>query len=122
MSQSPQLLVHFHEWLAGVGLILCRTRKLSAACVFTTHATLLGRYLCAGNIDFYNNVETFDLDKEAGDRQIFHRYCVERAACSLAHVFTTVSQITGFEATHLLKVGNGMGESLVLNLIGITYV
>lgn len=27
------------------------------ATVFTTHATLLGRYLCAGNADFYNNLD-----------------------------------------------------------------
>ena len=73
--------------------------------VFTTHATLLGRYLCAANVDFYNNLENFNLDHEAGGRQIFHRYCAERAAASLAHCFTTVSRITAFEATHLLKVG-----------------
>lgn len=45
----------------------------------------------------------FDVDKEAGDRQIYHRYCLERAAVHCAHVFTTVSQITAIEAEHLLK-------------------
>jgi len=103
LSQPPRILAHFHEWLAGVGLVFARTRKLPIATVFTTHATLLGRYLCAGNVDFYNNLENFILDKEASDRQIFHRYCIERAASSLAHTFTTVSRITGLEATHLLK-------------------
>lgn len=53
----PILVAHFHEWLAGVGLILTRTRHLDVATVFTTHATLLGRYLCAGNVDFYNNLD-----------------------------------------------------------------
>ena len=72
--------------------------------MFTTHATLLGRYLCAANVDFYNNLANFDLDREAGSRQIFHRYCVERAAATLAHTFTTVSRITALESTHLLKV------------------
>lgn len=43
------------------------------------------------------------MDKEAGDRQIYHRYCMERAATHTAHVFTTVSEITGVEAEHLLK-------------------
>jgi len=103
MTQSPRVLAHFHEWLSGVGLIFCRTRKLNIATVFTTHATLLGRYLCAANVDFYNNLEHFHLDREAGSRQIFHRYCAERAAASLAHCFTTVSRITALEATHLLK-------------------
>ena len=41
--------------------------------------------------------------QEAGDRQIYHRYCIERAAVHTAHVFTTVSQVTADEAEHLLK-------------------
>lgn len=44
----------------------------------------------------------FDIDREAGDRQIYHRYCLERAAVHCAHVFTTVSQITAVEANHML--------------------
>lgn len=99
----PLVVAQFHEWLAAVGLILCRTRHLDIATVFTTHATLLGRYLCAGNVDFYNNLDKFQLDKEAGDRQIYHRYCLERAASHAAHSFTTVSEITACECEHLLK-------------------
>ena len=49
-------MAHFHEWLAGLGLVLCRQRQLPIATIFTTHATLLGRYLCAGNVDFYNKL------------------------------------------------------------------
>lgn len=44
----------------------------------------------------------FNIDKEAGERQIYHRYCLERAAVHCAHVFTTVSQITAVEANHML--------------------
>ncbi|XP_075218936.1 glycogen [starch] synthase isoform X2 [Lycorma delicatula] len=99
----PRIVAHFHEWQAGVGLIALRTRHVNVATVFTTHATLLGRYLCAGNTDFYNNLSQFSVDEEAGKRQIYHRYCMERAASHLAHVFTTVSEITGYEAEHLLK-------------------
>jgi glycogen(starch) synthase len=97
------MIAHFHEWMTGVGLILCRMRRLDVATVFTTHATLLGRYLCAGNCDFYNNLNNFNIDKEAGDRGIYHRYCIERAAAHCAHVFTTVSRITGYESENLLK-------------------
>jgi glycogen(starch) synthase len=34
------------------------TRLLNYDCalIFTTHATLLGRYLCAGSADFYNHL------------------------------------------------------------------
>lgn len=99
----PRIVAHFHEWQAGCGLIAIRTRGIDVATVFTTHATLLGRYLCAGNTDFYNNLANFDCDKEAGKRLIYHKYCLERASAHLAHIFTTVSEITGLEAEHLLK-------------------
>lgn len=100
---EPLVVAQFHEWQAGVGLILSRLWKTNVATVFTTHATLLGRYLSASGADLYHNLDKFDLDKEAGTRQIYHRYCIERAAANMAHVFTTVSEITGLEALHLLK-------------------
>lgn len=102
-ESPPRVVVHCHEWQAGVGLIALRTRHIDVATIFTTHATLLGRYLCAGKTDFYNCLSSFNCDEEAGKRQIYHRYCMERAATHLAHIFTTVSDITGLEAEHLLK-------------------
>ena len=49
----------------------------------------------------------FNADQEAGERQIYHRYCLERAAVHCAHVFTTVSQITAVEANHMLHRNPG---------------
>jgi len=100
---SPRITAQFHEWMAGVGLIMTRMWKIDVATVFTTHATQLGRHLCAGDTDFYNNLENFNVDVEAGKRGIYDRYCIERAAAHLTHIFTTVSEITGVEATHLVK-------------------
>ncbi|CAL8076568.1 unnamed protein product [Calicophoron daubneyi] len=102
-APRPPVIAHFHEWLTSVGLIFTRTRHLDVATVFTTHATLLGRYLCASSVDLYNNLPNFDLDKEAGDRNIYHRYCLERAGVHCAHIFTTVSKITGLESKYLLR-------------------
>ncbi|KAM6137243.1 LOW QUALITY PROTEIN: glycogen [starch] synthase, liver [Pterocles gutturalis] len=100
-DDKPNIIAHFHEWQAGVGLILSRSQKLPVATIFTTHATLLGRYLCAASIDFYNNLDQFDIDKEAGERH-YHRYCMERASVHCA-LFTTVSQITAVEAEHMQR-------------------
>ncbi|KZF20206.1 glycosyltransferase family 3 protein [Xylona heveae TC161] len=97
------VVAHFHEWLAGVGLPLAKKRRIDVTTIFTTHATLLGRYLCAGSVDFYNNLQYFDVDAEAGKRGIYHRYCIERAAAHSCDVFTTVSHITAYESEHLLK-------------------
>ncbi|KAI9702156.1 MAG: glycogen synthase isoform 1 [Bogoriella megaspora] len=102
-EQERAVVAQFHEWLAGVALPLCRKRRIDVTTIFTTHATLLGRYLCAGSVDFYNNLQFFDVDAEAGKRGIYHRYCIERAAAHSADVFTTVSHITAYESEHLLK-------------------
>lgn len=100
---TTAVIAHFHEWQAGVAIPLCRKRHIDITTVFTTHATLLGRYLCAGSVDFYNNLQYFDIDLEAGKRGIYHRYCIERSAAHCADVFTTVSFITAYESEHLLK-------------------
>ena len=50
-------MAHFHEWMAGIGLMTLRLWKVEVATVFTTHATLLGRHLCAGAMDFYNYLQ-----------------------------------------------------------------
>ena len=47
--------------------------QIDIATVFTTHATLLGRMLCAGAQDFYNNLPNFNCDEEAGRRGFYHR-------------------------------------------------
>lgn len=103
VEKKRAIIAHFHEWLAGVALPLTKKRRIDVTTIFTTHATLLGRYLCAGSVDFYNNLQHFDVDAEAGKRGIYHRYCIERAAAHAADVFTTVSHITAYESEHLLK-------------------
>ena len=102
-EKKKAVIAHFHEWLAGVAIPLLRKRRTDLTTIFTTHATLLGRYLCAGSVDFYNNIQHFSVDEEAGKRGIYHRYCIERGAAHCSDVFTTVSQITAYEAEHLLK-------------------
>ena len=54
--KKSYVIAHFHEWLAGVGLVMTRLRGYDCGLIFTTHATLLGRYLCAGSSDFYNHL------------------------------------------------------------------
>ncbi|CAG8704874.1 3876_t:CDS:2 [Dentiscutata erythropus] len=102
-EKSRAVIAHFHEWMSACAIPLMRKRRTDLTTIFTTHATLLGRYLCAGSTDFYNNISKFSVDEETGKRGIYHRYCIERAAAHCCDVFTTVSQITAYEAEHLLK-------------------
>lgn len=96
------LLAHFHEWMGGAAIPILRQRRIDAATVFTTHATLLGRYLASDDPGFYEHIASIDPYRAAGDRGIFNRFAIERAATHGADCFTTVSDITAVEAEHLL--------------------
>lgn len=96
------ILAQFHEWMGGLGSMRIRFLNLPVATVFTTHATLLGRYLCTDNPDFYAKLPWINPDHAAGHYNIYARYCIERGATHTADVFTTVSDITGLEAEKLL--------------------
>src|SRR3990172_1584208 len=40
---GKKIVAHFHEWLAGAGLLYLRHENARVGTVFTTHATTLGR-------------------------------------------------------------------------------
>jgi glycogen(starch) synthase len=70
--------------------------------IFTTHATLLGRYLASNSGTFYDHLPFIRPDEEAAKYQIWPRFAIERAAAHASTVFTTVSEVTAYEAEKLL--------------------
>jgi glycogen(starch) synthase len=96
------LMAHFHEWMGGVAVPRIAHLRLPIATVFTTHATLLGRYIAGDNSEFYNHLPFINPDFEAQKYQIYSRYQIEKAAAHASTVFTTVSEVTSFEAEKLL--------------------
>ncbi len=95
-------LAHFHEWQGGAALPMLRHRQSSIATVFTTHATLAGRNLCAANADIYEHLDQIDAGAAANEHGFGHRHALEGAAAQAADVFTTVSGITALEAERFL--------------------
>ena len=55
------MIAHFHEWMAGLPIPGIRKGNLNIKIVFTTHATLLGRYLAMNDPQFYDQMN-YDLD------------------------------------------------------------
>src|SRR4029078_10164246 len=76
--------------------------QLPVTTVFTTHATLLGRYLAGDNQNFYEHLPFFHADAEAAKYQILARHLIEKAGAHASTVFTTVSDVTALEAEKLL--------------------
>ncbi len=102
VAGNRAILAHFHEWMAGVAVPRIAHLRLPVTTVFTTHATLLGRYLASDNPNFYQQLPVLDPDAEAGRYNISPRHAIEKAAAHASTVFTTVSEVTAFEAEKLL--------------------
>lgn len=102
--EKASVLGHFHEWMVGSPIPEIRRRDLDISLVFTTHATMLGRYLAMNDPDFYTNLSKgiYDWRLEANYFNIRQAVELERAAAHGAHVFTTVSQVTATECKWLL--------------------
>ncbi|MGK7394551.1 MAG: glycosyltransferase [Candidatus Cyclobacteriaceae bacterium M3_2C_046] len=104
LIKNPQINIigHFHEWMAGIPIPKIRKDNLPVSLVFTTHATLLGRYLAMNDTSFYENLPFYDHIKEARHYNIETQVRIERAAAHGCQVFTTVSEVTSKECFHLL--------------------
>lgn len=99
----PQRVVaHFHEWMTGVAIPALRREQVPLHLVFTTHATLLGRYLAMNDPNFYDHLMQVDWAAEAVHFNIETAVRIERAAAHGAQVFTTVSELTVRECIYLL--------------------
>ncbi len=96
------VIAHFHEWMAGLPIPGIRKERLDIKIVFTTHATLLGRYLAMNDHNFYDHLAFYNWEAEAIRFNVKPIAEIERASAHGAHVFTTVSEITARECTHLL--------------------
>ena len=102
IAPPRQLIAHFHEWMTGVAIPALRREQVPVQVVFTTHATLLGRYLAMNDPNFYDHLMQVDWLAEARRFNIEPAVTMERAAAHGAHVFTTVSELTVRECIYLL--------------------
>lgn len=98
-----QIIAHFHEWMAATPIPDIRKAEIPISITFTTHATILGRYLAMNDPEFYNHLPFFDWLQESKNFNIEAQVRIERAAAHGSHVFTTVSEVTAIECQYLLN-------------------
>ncbi|TAE51457.1 MAG: glycosyltransferase [Bacteroidetes bacterium] len=96
------VVAHIHEWMAATAIPELRREGTPVTMIFTTHATMLGRYLAMNDPEFYEHLAFYDWEKEAKHFNIDTRVRIERAAAHGAHILTTVSEVTARECIHLL--------------------
>ncbi|MBW2989072.1 hypothetical protein KY358_02005 [Candidatus Woesearchaeota archaeon] len=93
---------HFHEWLAGAGLLYIASNKIRIGTIFTTHATALGRAMANSGQEMYSLLGSIDPDGESKKLGVYAKHQLERASAQNSDVFTTVSEITSMEAENIL--------------------
>ncbi len=102
-ARKYEITAHFHEWMASTALLELRREKVNIATVFTTHATMLGRYI-AGNVEnFYEHLPKYNWAVEAKEYGIEAQAGIEHHAAQMAHVLTTVSDVTAKECEVFFK-------------------
>lgn len=99
---NKHVLAHFHEWMVGTAIPELRYDKVNVCTIFTTHATLLGRFLAMNDPKFYDHLAYYDWAHEARYFNIEPSVFIERAAAHGSNIFTTVSEVTARECVYLL--------------------
>ena len=102
LGTQRKMIAHFHEWMASLPILDLHKHNPKVRTVFTTHATLLGRYLASNYSSFYKNLEQFNWEREASNFGILPMAQIERLSAQYSNSFTTVSDITAKECKYLL--------------------
>ena len=89
--------------MSSSALLEINRLKIPVTTIFTTHATILGRYLAMNDTSFYEHLPFYNWEEECIKFNIEPEVKLERSAAHKAHVFTTVSQVTGKECKYLLE-------------------
>ncbi len=96
-GHKNDIVAHFHEWMVATALIDIRTDNVPISTVFTTHATMLGRYIAGNEPDFYEKLPYYNWEHEARHYGVEAQAKIERFAAQKSHVLTTVSDVTAKE-------------------------
>lgn len=101
-KEKLDLFGHFHEWMAGLPILSIRKENLKIRTIFTTHATMLGRFLAMNDTSYYDNLSKYKWEQHATHFGIMSIVQIERACAANTDSFTTVSEVTGKECQYLL--------------------
>ncbi|MBC8173485.1 MAG: glycogen/starch synthase [Chitinophagales bacterium] len=101
-ADGTEIIAHFHEWMTGMPIGEIKKQDLKIKTVFTTHATMLGRYVAASDTNFYRNLPSIDWLQAAQKFYIEPQVRLERLAANDCDILTTVSDVTGKECEFLL--------------------
>ncbi|MBU0765374.1 MAG: alpha-glucan family phosphorylase [Bacteroidetes bacterium] len=119
LTIRDKVIAHFHEWMAGTGILYIKEHVPQVATVFTTHATVIGRCLAGNGFPLYDNLHEYNGDLKATEFNVVAKQSAEKQSAMKADCFTTVSEITAGECAQFLGKNvdivtpNGFDDSFV---------
>ncbi len=121
LSAQDHIIAHFHEWMAGGGVLYLKNKVPQIGTVFTTHATTLGRSIAGNGMPLYRDLEKYKPFEMAKQLGVVSKNSIEYVAANQADSFATVSDVTAKECkTFLFKepdivTPNGFTDSFYPN-------
>jgi len=107
--KNKKVVVQFHEWITGAGLLYLKAHDVKAATIFTTHATSLGRSLMMNEkANLFEEILKGIAEKrrvdvhKAFEQKVEGKHLMEKVCAHEATVFTTVSDIMAREVEYML--------------------
>lgn len=131
-KKEENILVQSHEWMSGGAIFYLKQliNKDKFRCIFTTHATMLGRALSGGagfDLIKEKNIE-INSDEKAYEIGVHTKHQSEKTLAQISDCFTTVSDMTGDEAENFYSkkpdvlLYNGFDNSVIPNYDGLKVV
>ncbi|MDR1552755.1 MAG: alpha-glucan family phosphorylase [Prevotellaceae bacterium] len=102
LSPRNKVIAHFHEWMTGAGLLYLKQKTPQIACIFTSHATVLGRSIAFHGLPLYSNTSKYNADAKAAELDVVAKHSLEKNAALQADCFTTISNIIANESKYFL--------------------
>lgn len=119
LNAQDKIVAQFHEWMTGAGILYLRHNVPQVGCVFTTHATVVGRSIAGNNLPLYSHFNDYDSGEISRRFNILAKHSLEMHSALASDAFTTVSDITARECERFLGrkpdviTPNGFDEKLI---------
>ena len=101
---GKNVVAHQNEWMLGMAGLYLRDKLPCIATLFTTHATSIGRSICANGKPLYREFVNYNGDQMARELNMESKHSLEKRAAEFADCFTTVSELTAKECKQLLDI------------------
>jgi len=122
LTADDKIVAQFHEWMAGSGILYLRDRVPQVGCVFTTHATVVGRCIAGNNLPLYSHFNEYSGEAMASRFNVKAKHSLESLSAIHSDAFTTVSKLTADECRQFIGrdvdviTPNGFDDGLIPSL------